>query len=76
MSTPLPPLVSESEALRVCNLPSTPRWRDWLRETLDPIELTSGNVYERSSVRSLARKVTAASTAAHDSPRSEISINH
>ncbi len=63
-------LVTESAALRKCNLPSTPRWRAWIRKTLDPVEVGGGMVYETGSVRRLARKIGSfcAATAEHDEP--------
>lgn len=50
-------IVSESEALRKCNLPSTPRWREFLRERLDFREAGGGKVYNEHAVNALAEKV-------------------
>jgi hypothetical protein len=64
------PLNSESEALRRCNLPSTPHWRDWIRRTLPHSSAGGGNFYDAESVRILAEKVGAfaSATAATDAP--------
>ena len=50
-------IVSESEALRRCNLPATPRWRKFLRGELAHQDAGVGKVYEQETVDALARKV-------------------
>lgn len=57
MTTPLDPIVSESAALRACNLPSTPRWRAWLREQLAHVESGGGFVFRKSDVDGIAAKI-------------------
>jgi hypothetical protein len=52
-----PPLLSESEALRRCNLPATPRWREWLRGQLPHSEAGGGILYTERSVTDLSNKM-------------------
>lgn len=49
--------ISESQALRACNLPDTPHWRNWLRSNLAPQEISTGRIYDRSLVDLLAGKI-------------------
>ena len=51
-----PPL-TESQALRACNLPDTPHWRNWLRGKLSPQEISTGRIYDRGLVERLAEKI-------------------
>jgi|TARA_B110000881_G_scaffold178730_1_gene164163 hypothetical protein len=50
-------IISESEALRKCNLPATPRWRNWLRAKLANKDMGVGKVYDSHAVDALSRKV-------------------
>ena len=63
-------MTSESQALRACNLPSTPKWRHWLRDHLPHTESGGGTIYSERAVADLAAKIGgfAAATAQHDSP--------
>ena len=49
--------ITESQALRTCNLPDTPHWRNWLREKLAPQEISTGRIYDRGLVDHLAEKI-------------------
>lgn len=49
--------VSESEALRSCNLPATPRWRNFLRTKLAFAESGAGKIYNSDDVDQLAAKI-------------------
>lgn len=51
------PLITESAALRACNLPDTPHWRNWLREKCSPQEISTGRVYDGGLVDHLAAKI-------------------
>jgi hypothetical protein len=53
-TSPLPPVASESAALRSLDLPSTPKWRRWLRSRLPHVESGGGYVYPESAVAELA----------------------
>ena len=53
----LPSLVSESEAPRKCNLPSTPRWRSFLRDKLEARDSAGAKLYSRFDVEMLAAQV-------------------
>lgn len=50
-------LITESAALRACNLPDTPHWRNWLREKCQPQEISTGRVYDAGLVDHLAAKI-------------------
>jgi hypothetical protein len=58
--SPLPPVLSESAVLRRLNLPSTPRWRGWLRERLPHTEAGGGTFYPERDVAALANAGAAA----------------
>jgi hypothetical protein len=51
------PTITESQALRSCNLPDTPHWRNWLRSKLAPQEISTGRIYDRAMVDLLAAKI-------------------
>jgi hypothetical protein len=53
----LPELLSESEALRRCNLPATSRWRAWIRHHCPRREVSGGWVYRADYVRELVGKI-------------------
>ena len=57
MESPDNALMTESEALRNCNLPSTPRWRSFLRDKMPARAAGSSTVYLARDVRSLADKI-------------------
>lgn len=50
-------LISESQALRVCNLPDTPHWREWLRRNLQSTDVSTGKLYDRALVADVAGKL-------------------
>ena len=49
--------VSESECLRICNLPATVHWRRWIRAKIPSQEISTGRIYNRELVRHLAAKI-------------------
>ena len=49
--------LSESEALRACNLAATPTWREWLRRNLPSQEISTGRIYSRDAVSALHAKI-------------------
>jgi hypothetical protein len=49
--------ISESEALRMANLPATPKWRSFLRARLGGEQVAGGVVYDRFEAEILARKI-------------------
>ena len=51
------PQITESQALRLCNLPATASWRSWLRNHAASQELTTGKIYSRSAIEALAEKI-------------------
>jgi hypothetical protein len=53
----IPELLSESEALRECNLPATSRWRAWIRHHCPRREVSGGWVYRADYVRELIEKI-------------------
>ena len=50
-------LISESQALRACNLPDTPHWREWLRRNLQSTDVSTGKLYDRALVADVAAKL-------------------
>lgn len=50
-------VISESEALRRCNLAATNRWRSFLREKLPHNETQGGKLYPEAAVDALAAKI-------------------
>lgn len=50
-------LISESQALRTCNLPDTPHWRGWLRKNLQSHDVSTGRLYQRDLVEQIATKI-------------------
>ena len=50
-------LISESQALRTCNLPDTPHWRGWLRRNLPSNDISTGKLYDRALVNGVAEKL-------------------
>jgi hypothetical protein len=53
----LPDLISESEALRRINIPSTPRWREFLREKIPARSAGGSTVYPLFEVELLAAQI-------------------
>lgn len=53
----LPDICSESEALRKCNVPSTPRWRAFLRDQIEARSAGGSTVYPVFEVELLAAKI-------------------
>jgi hypothetical protein len=49
--------VTESQALRMVNLPSTPSWRQWLRNHAASQEISTGRIYSRAAIEALAAKI-------------------
>lgn len=48
---------SESETLRKCNFPATPKWREWLRARLTPEFCGNQVLYRADEVEILAAQV-------------------
>ncbi|MCX6880879.1 MAG: hypothetical protein NTW21_44830 [Verrucomicrobia bacterium] len=53
MTTPstIPPAMTESQALRACDLPATKR--QWLREQIPSVEVGGGRIYDARQVTEL-----------------------
>ncbi len=54
----LPELVSESQGLRMLDLPATPHWRNFLRRQLPSTSTGAGNLYDRFAVQELAARIS------------------
>ena len=50
-------VITESEALRKCNLPSTSRWRAFMREKLPHGSAGNGIIYNEADVKKLAARI-------------------
>ncbi|MDB4521416.1 hypothetical protein N9080_04420 [Akkermansiaceae bacterium] len=50
-------IISESAALRRCNLPATNRWRNHLRRNLPHHEMGNGKVYNEHQVNAFSKNI-------------------